>query len=460
VGAVFAALLRAVVAERDSSTLATHSQLVLAAANRLERLVLDLETGERGFLVSGDDRFLEPWAAARKAYPVAAGELIELTVVPAQDRRARAIGRSVEAYEREYSIPLVAAAQRGDANARSASELGEGKRRVDAIRRQFDGLIAAERGLFASRDDRSQRDARRAVVLATSGLAASVLLIVLFGAYITRSIVQPVRRAARMAGRLAAGDLAVRTPETGAAEVGALERAFNAMGDSLERSASANAHSRAELAASRARVVAAADDTRRRIERDLHDGAQQRLVHTVITLKLARQSLGDADGPAVELVEEALDHAERATADLRDLAHGILPAALSRGGLRAGVGTLVGRMHLPLSLDVTGERFTPALEGTAYFIIAEALTNAIKHARAGHIDVTAIVDGDALRVEVRDDGIGGAPADGGGSGLVGLRDRAAALNGELRVDSPPGGGTVVAARLPLPTRRRAAGAEP
>jgi signal transduction histidine kinase len=123
----------------------------------------------------------------------------------------------------------------------------------------------------------------------------------------------------------------------------------------LVATAIANAQSRAELAASRARVVATADETRRRIERDLHDGAQQRLVHTVITLKLARRALGDEGGPAVELVEEALDHAERATAELRDLAHGILPAALSRG-LSAGIDTLVSRVRLPVSVDVAAER--------------------------------------------------------------------------------------------------------
>jgi signal transduction histidine kinase len=219
----------------------------------------------------------------------------------------------------------------------------------------------------------------------------------------------------------------------------------------LVATAIANAESRSELAASRARVVATADETRRRIERDLHDGAQQRLVHTVITLKLARRALGDADGPAVELVEEALEHAERATAELRELAHGILPAALSRGGLRAGVETLVSRMRMPVSVDVTAERLPPALEATAYFVVAEALTNTAKHARANGAHVSAFVEDGALQVEVRDDGVGGARSD-ASSGLLGLRDRAAALNGELHVESPPGGGTVVAVTLPVPDR--------
>ena len=215
----------------------------------------------------------------------------------------------------------------------------------------------------------------------------------------------------------------------------------------LVATALANAQSRAELAASRARVVATADETRRRIERDLHDGAQQSLVHTVITLKLARRELGDAGGPAAGLLDDALGHAERANEELRELAHGILPATLTRG-LGAAIETLASHVRLPVSIDVTDERVPPELEATAYFIVAEALTNTVKHARATRARVTASVADGMLRVEVSDDGVGGARAD-GRSGLLGLYDRVAAMNGELRVDSPPGGGTTVAAVLPL-----------
>jgi signal transduction histidine kinase len=215
----------------------------------------------------------------------------------------------------------------------------------------------------------------------------------------------------------------------------------------------ANAESRTELTASRARLAAAGDDARR-IQRDLHDGAQQRLASTVIALKLAQRELGDATEPAVELVDEALAHAEAANRELRELAHGIMPAALSRGGLRAGIAALVSRVRLPVSVDVTAERLPAALEASAYFIVAEALTNAVRHARARSARITAVVDGGVLWLEVRDDGVGGARSD-GGFGLAGLRDRATALNGELRVESPPGEGTVVAATLPVPASRPA-----
>ena len=205
-------------------------------------------------------------------------------------------------------------------------------------------------------------------------------------------------------------------------------------------------------AESRARVLAASDEERRRVVRDLHDGAQQRLVHTVITLKLAEQALVDEDaGTAEPLVVEALEHAERATDDLRELAHGILPSVLTRGGLRAGVEALADRAPLPLTIDVVAERFEPGIEATAYFVVAEALTNVAKHSGAERAEVRAFREGGALRVEVRDDGAGGAEPQ-VGSGLLGLDDRVTSLGGVLRVESPRGGGTVVTAVLPLTPR--------
>ena len=206
-----------------------------------------------------------------------------------------------------------------------------------------------------------------------------------------------------------------------------------------------------EVRASRARMIAAADEERRRVVRDLHDGAQQRLVNTVLTLKLARQALGDDDATA-QLVDEALEHAEGAKADLRELAHGILPAALTRGGLRAAVETLVARMPLTVTVDIDVGRLPAEIEAPAYFVIAEALTNVAKHAGASSAAVSASVDDGALRLEVRDDGVGGAGPD--GNGLVGLGDRLAAAEGSLRIESPAGQGTLVAATIPL--RRSAA----
>jgi PAS domain S-box-containing protein len=215
----------------------------------------------------------------------------------------------------------------------------------------------------------------------------------------------------------------------------------------LVATAIANAEARTEVAASRARIVAATDEERRRVVRDLHDGAQQRLVHTVITLKLAQRALQDEGKDLAALLAEALDHAERATDELRELAHGILPTVLTRGGLRAGLDALASRMPVPVTIDASVGRLPATVESTAYFVVAEALTNVAKHAHAGHAAVTARVTDGTFQVEVRDDGVGGARP--GGSGLVGLRDRLAVLDGRLQVESPPDGGTLVAADIPL-----------
>ena len=215
----------------------------------------------------------------------------------------------------------------------------------------------------------------------------------------------------------------------------------------LVATAIANTEAQNELAASRARIVAATDDERRRVVRDLHDGAQQRLVHTVVTLQLARQSL-EREEDVDELLTEALENARRATVELRELAHGILPRILTQGGLRAGVDALASRAPVSVDSDVSVGRLPPAIEATAYFVVAEALTNVAKHARARHAEVTARVENGTLAVQVRDDGLGGAKRD--GTGLLGLADRLAVLDGQLRVEDRPDGGTLVTATIPLP----------
>jgi signal transduction histidine kinase len=209
----------------------------------------------------------------------------------------------------------------------------------------------------------------------------------------------------------------------------------------------ANADSRDQLTASRARLVTAGDEARRRVVRDLHDGAQQRLVHTVVTLQLAQRSFSEQDQEAGSLIDEALEHAQRGIGELRELAHGILPAVLTHGGLRASVDAFVSRLDLPIRVDVTVQRFPAEIEASAYFIVAEALTNVVKHSHAGSAEVRARVADGALRVEVRDDGVGGA--DPNGRGLLGIGDRATALGGRLHVRSPTTGGTLVSATLPL-----------
>jgi signal transduction histidine kinase len=204
----------------------------------------------------------------------------------------------------------------------------------------------------------------------------------------------------------------------------------------------------ADLRDARQRIIAAADAERRRIERDLHDGAQQRLVALATMLSLAESRFKTDPERAAELVARAREEAELAVKDLRDLARGIHPAVLSDLGLAAALDALAGRAPVPV--EVTGVPSTPlpnAVEAAAYFVIAEALTNVAKYARANECSVCLSLEDGRLRVEIRDDGVGGADPS-TGSGLLGLRDRVEALDGSLEVDSPPGDGTAVIVELP------------
>jgi signal transduction histidine kinase/CHASE3 domain sensor protein len=771
VGGAFAVVLLAITELRGTTDLRRETRDELVAVDALEKHVIDLETGLRGFIITRDESFLEPTNEARAALPASARALERLAADnPVQLARVRRIVRAMNAYIRQYALPLVDAVRRNDPSARSVERTVAAKRRVDALRAGFTSFREAERAGLGARDADVDKAARRAMAAAAVGVAGSILLILVFAGYLTRVIVRPLRRAALMADRLAGGDLTARMPETAIAEIGTLERSFNVMAGSLEKSrdelasllaeqaalrrvatlvargaapaevfavtaaevcrllgtnatalcryepdatvtvlaletdvdlgirvgarialegenamgavfrtgraarqesferttgaiaeiarkgrmgssvgapivvegrlwgvvvvssrgrllaadteqrlgdfgelvattianaesraalgrvsdqqtalrrvatlvaqaappaevftavadelgrllgadtaviarldpdgmttilacwgagadelpvgsrlklepsmimsvvvqtgrparvdddtpafrgfdsmrvassvatpvlvagrlwgativatgreplaadteqrmadftelvatAIANADGRARLVASRARLLTAGDDARRRVVRDLHDGAQQRLVHTIITLKLARRAQQDADESADDLFAQALDHAEQANAELRELAHGILPPVLAHGGLRAGVDALVSRVGVPVEVAVAGERLPAEIEASAYFVVAEALTNVVKHSGARSAEVKAWVEDSVLHLDVRDDGVGGARSD--GTGLLGLNDRLAALGGRLRVESPAGRGTRIAATLPL-----------
>jgi signal transduction histidine kinase len=219
----------------------------------------------------------------------------------------------------------------------------------------------------------------------------------------------------------------------------------------LVATAVGNAQSRAELAASRARIVAAADQTRRRIERDLHDGAQQRLVSLGLELRLA-QEMVPAELPRLEAeIGRVAGELNGVVKDLREIARGIHPAILSKGGLGPALRTLARRAAIAVELDVPAlGRLPEPVEVAAYYVVSEALTNATRHARASVVEVSAEVSGGTLRACVRDDGAGGAdPLR--GSGLVGLKDRIEALGGSFSMHSPAGGGTTVTCELPVAT---------
>ncbi|WP_405147388.1 DUF4118 domain-containing protein [Sphaerisporangium sp. NBC_01403] len=245
-------------------------------------------------------------------------------------------------------------------------------------------------------------------------------------------------------GRLWGATIAMSaTPQPGDAE--ARMRDFT----ELVATAIANAESVAELAASRARVVAATDDTRRRIERDLHDGTQQHLVSLGLELRRAALSVPPGSDDLRKRLDRAVESIADVVENLREISRGLHPAILSMGGLEPAVKTLARRSGVPVELSMRGvRRLSERVEVAIYFIVSEALTNVTKHSRASVVDVDLHMRGTGVELRISDDGIGGSDP-GHGSGLIGLKDRVEALGGRLEIVSPRGGGTTLLADIPL-----------
>ena len=224
----------------------------------------------------------------------------------------------------------------------------------------------------------------------------------------------------------------------------------------LVATAIANANARAELTASRARIVASADEARRKIERDLHDGAQQRLVTLALRLRATQAAVPSELDQVTAEIDQAVAGLDGVLEELRKLAHGIHPPILAEGGLGPALRVLARRSAVPVDLDLRTEtRLPEPVEVAVYYVVSEALTNAAKHADATHVTVDVGVADDVLRVRVRDDGVGGAEF-ARGSGLVGLRDRVEALGGRIALESKRGAGTSVSVELPLSHERSTA----
>ncbi|MEQ7123693.1 CHASE3 domain-containing protein [Actinopolymorpha sp. B11F2] len=617
VAAAFVVVLVASEHRADAGRLTRHALQVVAAAHEFERVVVDLETGQRGYLLTGDKQFLQPWNAARRELPRTSMRLEQLTDGTPLAATADQLVRSGESYVSDYSVPLVEAAQgdpgvgtQGGGGALDAAATAEGKRRVDAIRADVDRLSTNADELARQGEASWNRSARATNVAIAAGIAGSVALVVVFGMYLSRTLIRPVRQTAGTANRLAAGDLAARTPTSGVGEVGTLQRAFNTMAESLERNrdelgrvvdeqtvlrrlatlvargeppevvfaavaeevgevlgadgtrllryeadqtamvvtmwgtpvpnspvgsrlslegrnvaalaletgqgvritsftdapgsiarsmremdvhsavgapvvvagqlwgvlsaysthedrfapgtetrfaeftdlvaiAIANTQARTDLLASRARVVAATDQARRRIERDLHDGTQQRLVSLMLDLR----SVATGVFPGQPDLRSSLEGMTRELGDtieeLREVARGIHPALLSDAGLVPALRSLARRSAIAVDLDVDiTTRLRQAVEVAAYYVVAEALTNASKYANASVVHITGAVADGHLHLSVCDDGVGGADPS-RGSGLVGLIDRIEALGGTLTISSPPRQGTTIELSLPV-----------
>ncbi|UBU18269.1 CHASE3 domain-containing protein [Nonomuraea gerenzanensis] len=436
IGVAFAVLMWAIADANSSTSARRASRSALVEAGNLEQLVLDLETGQRGFVITKREEFLEPWQRARREFPEQERRFTETATSPSQRRIAEQIRQGVDSLVNDYSVPLVEAVRRRDATASGLAATAEGKRRVDALRARFDQYTADERAELAAREDAAGSNARRAVIAAGAGLAATTALVAGFTVLQHRAVVRPVRGVAAAAGRLAGGDLGVRIAPSKVAEIGALGTSFNTMAASLQDS--------------RRRIMESVEAVHRRTARDLHDGAQQRLVSLMIGLRLARELVPETEPAATELMDQSIAHAQEAIDELRELARGIYPLVLTVKGLEAAVRELASRCPVPTVVDSDlDRRIGGAVESNAYFVVAEAVTNAVKHAQASQIDISLEL-GEALRIRVADDGVGGVGAGAAGSGLTGLADRVAAFDGTLTIESPPGGGTTILARIPVP----------
>ncbi|MGP4011417.1 CHASE3 domain-containing protein [Streptomyces sp. 4N124] len=431
----FAVLLWAIADANNSVSARRASRTALVEAGNMKQLLLDLEAGQSSFVITERETFLQPWRAARAAYPTTARRFTESATSQDQRRTAEQITRDFQSFVKDYSVPLVEMVRRGDPAASGLEVMTEGKGRVDALRAEFDEYITDERAQLAERTDAAGANSHQAVVAATVGLAASTALVTVFTVLQHRAVVRPVRGAAAAAEQLAGGDLGVRVPPSRVAEIGALGTAFNSMAASLQDS--------------RRRIMESTEAVHRRTARDLHDGAQQRLVSLMIGLRLARELVPETETAATDLLDQSIDNAQTAINELRELASGIYPLVLTVKGLVAAVQDLASRCPVPTVVESTDERrISSTVESNAYFVVAEAVTNAVKHAQASRIDVS-VEFADTLRIKVADDGVGGVDEASPGSGMTGLTDRVAAFDGKLAIESPPGGGTTILIQIPI-----------
>jgi signal transduction histidine kinase len=608
VAAALVVLLVAISDIRANSRQAHRADNAAVSVNELGQQLTNVDTGARQYGLTHTQAMLQLWSSARATIPGSLATLrAQVQGGRADQQRVEQIARGQSAFV-DVTTTMVDAAQHGrPADAADADEAG---RRLGTVQSELDQLRAAQQGISADRAAASVSIARRAYYGVAIGIGGTIVLVALYTCYLSRAIVRPARQAATMAGRIAAGDFAARLAETGPGEIGALERAFNAMGASVERSraelaalaeqqsalrrvatlvaqaaappavfaavarevaqllkadytaverydadgtamttmgtwhypgetalpetlstsgdnlaalvwktrrpahmssyenasgpmaatarargvtsavgapinvegrlwgvivagstgerplpadtgtrlaaftelaatAIANAEARAELNASRARIVVTADETRRRIERDLHDGAQQRLVSLALQLRAAQAGVP----PDQKELGNQLDHVVRgltsALDELREFARGIHPAILSEAGLGPALRTLARRSAVPVGLDVRIDgRLREGVEVAAYYVVSEALANAAKHAQASRVAVRVGVSDGLLRIDIDDDGVGGADYR-RGSGLLGLKDRVEALGGRMRLHSERSAGTSIAVELPL-----------